>query len=173
MVQRFSVQVDADQFDRLARPTQPVAGITELIWNALDAEADVVTVTIGRNELEGVDVVVVEDDGHGMTHADALRDFRVLGGSWKKGRSTSKTGKRPLHGKEGAGRFRAFAIGGSVEWTTIAADLDGSLAAQESLVPSTPPSSLSTTQNSSAPDRRAPPSPLPGPASMPTGCWVT
>lgn len=128
MVQRFPVQVDADQFDRLARPTQPVAGVTELIWNALDAEADVVTVAIGRNELDGVDIVLVEDDGHGMTHADALRDFRRLGGSWKKSRSTSKNGTRPLHGKEGAGRFRGFAIGGSVEWTTVAADIDGSLA---------------------------------------------
>ncbi len=84
MVERFPVQVDADQFDRLARPTQPVAGITELIWNALDAEANVVTVAIARTDLDGVDVVQVEDDGHGMTHSEALRDFRRLGGSWKK-----------------------------------------------------------------------------------------
>lgn len=127
MVQRFPVQVDADQFDRLARPTQPVTGITELLWNALDAEAEVVTVVIARNELDGVEGVQVEDNGHGMTHTEALRDFRRLGGSWKKSRSTSKNGKRPLHGKEGAGRFRSFAIGRSVEWSTIAAGIDGSL----------------------------------------------
>ena len=82
---------------------QPVAGVTELVWNALDAEADSVSVVIVRNELDGVDFVVVEDDGHGMTHAEVVRDFRRLGGSWKKMRSTSKNGKRPLHGKEGAG----------------------------------------------------------------------
>jgi hypothetical protein len=127
MSERFVVQVDADQFDRLARPTQPLAGITELLWNALDAEAEIVTISIARNELDGVDEVQVEDDGHGMTHADALRDFRRLGGSWKKNRSTSKNGKRPLHGKEGAGRFRAFAIGSSVEWSTVAVDDDDKL----------------------------------------------
>jgi hypothetical protein len=98
-----------------------------LLWNALDAEADVVTVAIARTELDGVDAVQVADDGHGMTHSDALRDFRRLGGSWKKNRSSSKNGKRPLHGKEGAGRFRAFAIGSSVEWSTVVVGGDGKL----------------------------------------------
>ncbi|MCU4185202.1 ATP-binding protein [Acidiferrimicrobium sp. IK] len=127
MVQRFPVQVDADQFDRLARPTQPMAGVVELIWNALDAEADVVTVTVARTDLDGVDIVQVQDNGHGLTHAEALRDFRRLGGSWKKSRSVSKNGTRPLHGKDGAGRFRAFAIGSLVEWTTTTAEIDDSL----------------------------------------------
>lgn len=120
MSKRFVVQVDADQFDRLARPTQPLAGVGELIWNALDAEAESVAVIIGRTELGGVDEVVIRDDGHGMSNADALRDFKRLGGSWKKTRPLSKNGKRSLHGKEGAGRFRAFAIGSAVEWTSIA-----------------------------------------------------
>jgi hypothetical protein len=48
--ERFVVQVDADQFDRLARPTRPVAGAAELIWNALDAEAETVSVTIERTD---------------------------------------------------------------------------------------------------------------------------
>lgn len=129
MSERFVVQVDADQFDRLARPTQPLGGITELLWNALDAEAKTVTVRIVRNELEGVEAVEVEDNGHGMTHDEALRDFRRLGGSWKKLSTNrlSKNGVRTLHGKEGAGRFRAFAIGASVEWDSIASDSDGKL----------------------------------------------
>lgn len=120
MTERFVVQVDADQFDRLARPTQPLAGIAELIWNALDAEAETVNVTIARSELDGVDEVSVTDDGHGMTHDESSRDFRKLGGSWKKTRSTSKNGKRSLHGKEGSGRFRAFAVGSTLEWKSIA-----------------------------------------------------
>jgi hypothetical protein len=118
--ERFPVQVDADQFDRLARPTLPVAGVAELIWNALDAEADSVSVVIDRTELDGVDEVSVTDNGHGMTHDEALRDFKRLGGSWKKHRAQSKNGKRTLHGKEGAGRFRAFAIGYAVNWTSVA-----------------------------------------------------
>lgn len=120
MTERFVVQVDADQFDVLARPTQPLAGIAELIWNALDAEAETVNVTIARTELDGVEEVSVTDDGHGMTHDESSRDFRKLGGSWKKTRATSKNGKRSLHGKEGSGRFRAFAVGSTLEWKSIA-----------------------------------------------------
>lgn len=127
MPERFPVQVDADQFDRLARPTQPVAGVAELIWNALDAEADVVSVTIDRAELDAVDAVTVTDDGHGMTHDDALRDFRRWGGSWKKLRTLSRNGHRTLHGKEGGGRFRAFAIGSTVEWSSVSRRIDGVL----------------------------------------------
>ncbi|MGH2706085.1 MAG: hypothetical protein ACRDJ4_13630 [Actinomycetota bacterium] len=52
MTERFVVQVDADRFDSLARPTQPVAGIAAL-WNALDADAQTVTVVIGRTDLTG------------------------------------------------------------------------------------------------------------------------
>jgi Histidine kinase-, DNA gyrase B-, and HSP90-like ATPase len=125
--ERFVVQVDADQFDRLARPTLPVAGVAELIWNALDAEAEAVSVSIGRTELDAVDVVTVTDSGHGMSHDDALRDFKRLGGSWKKLRAESKNGKRTLHGKEGAGRFRAFAIGSTVEWSSVARRVGGAL----------------------------------------------
>lgn len=127
MTERFVVEVDADQFDRLARPTRPLAGIEELIWNALDAEAESVVVTIDRTALDGVDTVVVTDDGHGMSHDDTTRDFSKLGGSWKKTRPTSKNGKRPLHGREGSGRFRAFALGSTVEWTSVAEDGLGKL----------------------------------------------
>ncbi len=74
MTARFTIQVDADQFDRLARPTQPLPrGVAELVWNSLDTEAEVVTVSIARTELDAVDYVVVADDGHGMTHEDAIR----------------------------------------------------------------------------------------------------
>ncbi|MGE3446669.1 MAG: ATP-binding protein [Microbacteriaceae bacterium] len=131
MASRFTVEVDADQFERLARPTQPLPAVAELVWNSLDAEARAVTVTIARTELGAVECVLVTDDGHGMTNDDALRDFRKLGGSWKKtgtaGRRLSKNGERSLHGSRGEGRFRAFALGRSAVWTTIAGGSDGHL----------------------------------------------
>lgn len=126
---RFAVQVDADQFDRLARPSQPLAGVAELVWNSLDAEAEAVTVSIGRTDLDAVELVVVSDDGHGITYDDAIRDFKLLGGSWKKvgtgGRRLSRNGKRSLHGSQGEGRFRAFALGRTAEWTTVTEGLSG------------------------------------------------
>jgi hypothetical protein len=42
-----------------------------------------------------------------------------LGGSWKKrGARTKKLG-RVLHGQEGRGRFKAFALGGVVDWKVV------------------------------------------------------
>ena len=120
-VRKIPVHVAADQFDRLARPTRPVAAIEELIWNGLDAEADTVEVTLGLTELGAVETVEVADDGHGMSYEDALRDFSALGGSWKQGKSRTRNDLRSLHGKSGVGRFRAFALGREVTWTSYAA----------------------------------------------------
>lgn len=130
MGSRFTVEVDADQFERLARPTQPLPAVAELVWNALDAEASAVTVTIARTDLGAVEYVLVTDDGHGMTNEEAIRDFRKLGGSWKKTGTAgrlSRNGERSLHGSRGEGRFRAFALGRSAAWTTIARDSEGEL----------------------------------------------
>lgn len=127
MSDRFSVQLNPDQFDKLARPTQPVRAVAELLWNSLDAEADKAEVILARTELEAIDSVFVRDNGHGMTQADAKRDFVQLGGSWKKHQLSSKHGRRSLHGKLGEGRFRAFAIGELVEWDTVAETGSGEL----------------------------------------------
>jgi hypothetical protein len=127
MASTFAVRVDIDQFERLARPTQPVPGVAELIWNAVDAEAETVAVILRQNELGAIEDVIVEDTGHGMTHDEVLRDFQHLGGSWKLHQSLSKHGRRTLHGKQGAGRFRAFALGRTAEWTTVAYRPDGEL----------------------------------------------
>src|SRR5829696_8823251 len=66
-----------------------------------------------------------------MTNDEAVRDFQRLGGSWKKtgtqGRRLSKNGLRSLHGCEGEGRFRAFALGRIAEWTTVAENAGGQL----------------------------------------------
>lgn len=127
MPTRLPVQVDADQFDRLSRPTQPLAAVAELVWNALDAEANSVVVSIARTELDAVDHVVILDNGHGMTNAEAVRDFGRLGGSRKRGERASRTGKRTVHGQHGEGRFRAFAVGVNVTWETRAEAFGGGL----------------------------------------------
>jgi len=124
---RFSVRVNSDQFDKLARRTQPVPAVAELIWNGLDAEARHVRVEIEPNDLGGVVAIVVRDDGHGMSNSDAKRDFEFLGGSWKKTSVMTRGGLRVLHGKQGEGRFRAFALGSEVTWDTTARNVLGEL----------------------------------------------
>lgn len=116
---RVEVHVESDHLEKLTRPSRQLAGISELIWNALDAEANEVVVRLVENALEGVDEVEVVDDGHGMTREDVLHDFQLLGGSWKRCRGRSKNDKRIVHGSEGQGRWRAFSIGDLVTWITV------------------------------------------------------
>lgn len=44
-----------------------------MIWNALDAEASLVEVDVLANDIEGVDRVIVRDNGHGMPAASCVR----------------------------------------------------------------------------------------------------
>ena len=71
----------------------------------------------------GLHRIIITDNGIGIPHADAPTLFRNLGGSWKKHGARTKRRDRLLHGQEGRGRFKAFALGGVVDWkTTYARD---------------------------------------------------
>jgi DNA topoisomerase VI subunit B len=86
------------------------------VWNAVDADATKVEIEIERNEL-GMTAVIVRDNGHGLPLPDAPLLFSKLGGSWKRHGSRSKIKNRMLHGQEGKGRFKAFALGRVVDWS--------------------------------------------------------
>jgi hypothetical protein len=112
--QTFDIEIQADLLDKLTRAT-PVQAIAELIWNGLDADAKRVVVETVPDHLEGISKIVVTDDGVGIDHRNAAELFRRLGGSWKKPGAKTKDG-RYLHGQEGRGRFKAFALGRVVDW---------------------------------------------------------
>ena len=57
MSKKFTVQLAADQFDRLARPTQLATAVAELIWNGLDAESERVEVVIERSIADAVEAL--------------------------------------------------------------------------------------------------------------------
>jgi hypothetical protein len=88
------------------------------VWNAIDAEAETVRVTLTRSDLEAIESVAVEDDGHGITSDEVQATFGRIGGSWKALATRSKNDKRGLHGKLGEGRLRAFALGSRVTWVS-------------------------------------------------------
>ncbi|MDR0489277.1 MAG: ATP-binding protein [Propionibacteriaceae bacterium] len=101
----------------------PVKAVFEIIWNCLDADAHAVVVALKRNEAGGITGVSIKDDGHGITPEAAISEFKPVGPSWKSTpRSVSKKEGRPLHGKHGEGRLRAFALGQDVQWVSIAED---------------------------------------------------
>ena len=127
---RYKVRAGKSHLDRYAG--QPaVEALAELIWNALDAEADRVEVRMERGSLgndspEFVTRLWVEDNGHGIEPQTAVERFRMLGDSWKVGLSgRTINGLRVLHGKHGRGRFYAYALGHQVAWHTVWQDREG------------------------------------------------
>lgn len=118
----YAVEIQPDFLERQAK-AQPIAAVAELIWNGLDADATEITVALEGDQLGGLAKVIITDNGHGIPHADAPTLFGHLGGSWKKHGARTKLRNRQLHGQEGRGRFKAFALGCVVDWeVTYAVD---------------------------------------------------
>lgn len=110
----YPVEVQTDFIAKITR-AKPVQALAELIWNSLDADANSVTVTFGYDELDSLSSIAVSDNGRGLSHKNAPAFFGRLGGSWKKPGMRTEGG-RFLHGQEGRGRFKAFALGRLAEW---------------------------------------------------------
>ena len=120
MTRDIRVQAKADYIASLSHAS-PLAAIEELVWNALDADAREVKIDIIQNALGAVEAIRISDDGAGVDIDRIDNTFGGLGGSWKKGRAMTIALKRRLHGRHGRGRFKAFALGGHVEWRTTRA----------------------------------------------------
>lgn len=117
MSKQIYVQAQADHIESLFR-SSPLSAIEELVWNALDANAREVRVDLVTNPLGGVEAVRVADNGTGIDARRADHLFGYLGGSWKRNFNASASDSRTLHGRNGRGRFKAFALGSEVEWRT-------------------------------------------------------
>lgn len=114
---QYAVEVQSDFLEKITR-AKPVPALSELIWNAFDADAKVVDVSFAYNDLDTLDAIAVKDDGEGLPWSEAESCFTSLGGSWKKSKSQTASG-RFLHGQEGRGRFKAFALGRVAEWKIV------------------------------------------------------
>ena len=110
----YTVEVQADFLERQAK-AKPLQAVSELIWNGLDADATEVDVRLEYGEL-GMSKIVIRDDGLGIPYEEAPQLFTRLGGSWKQPGGYTKQKRRMLHGYEGRGRFKVFALGRVADW---------------------------------------------------------
>lgn len=99
--------------------------LAELIWNALDAEASRIAVTVEDDPLGAPAVIAIRDDGHGFSYDEAKEQFLTHGESWKKETRFSPHQRRPLHGRFGRGRFLPYGIAETIEWRSVAKSDDG------------------------------------------------
>lgn len=93
--------------------------VTEIISNAWDADASDVKVTLDVDN----DIIVVEDDGHGMTRADVQGKFLRVGYSRRTHEPTkelSRSGKRHVMGRKGIGKLAMFSLANKITIITRA-----------------------------------------------------
>ena len=104
-MRRVHLEAAEDHVERLARVKDPIGAVKELVWNALDAEATRVEVTLTCSELGAVEKVTVVDNGTGITPEGSVPAFERIGGSWKKMTRRTPNLNRLLHGSTGQGRL--------------------------------------------------------------------
>jgi hypothetical protein len=115
-VEHVSVAVREDFIARQTR-AKPIPALSELIWNALDGDAGSISIEFEHNDLaSGLSKIVIYDDGEGFPRDEANDLFGNLGGSWKRHTRRTRKGGRLIHGQEGRGRYKAFALGRAVTW---------------------------------------------------------
>jgi hypothetical protein len=115
------VQVTAEKdFIESLTASRPIPALAELIWNGFDADSKNVQIFLNFNDMERIESIRVRDYGYGIDPSKVEKLFGSLGNSWK--RAKVRQFGRSLHGKNGKGRFKAFALGEIAEWNTTYKD---------------------------------------------------
>lgn len=97
----------------------PEAAVIELIKNSHDADASYVRVVFHPPLAKGEGLIVIEDDGHGMTLEDIERKWMEPATNDKQERKVSPGG-RQLLGSKGIGRFATARLGRYLEMDSTA-----------------------------------------------------
>ncbi|MCW6675445.1 ATP-binding protein, partial [Aerococcaceae bacterium NML171108] len=92
------------------------AAIVELVKNSYDADANYVKISYQKdnNKL----IIIVEDDGHGMSQETVLKAWMVPSTDYKLREKKSPSG-RIYQGRKGIGRYAASLLGNKLELITI------------------------------------------------------
>ena len=124
--EHISVAVQDDFVERQITRAKPIQALAELIWNGLDGDATSIDVELKHKDLAGeLSQIIVYDNGDGFSRDEAKALFGNLGGSWKRTTRETPRFKRQIHGQEGRGRYKAFALGRAVEWDVCYKAADG------------------------------------------------
>ena len=125
MANILNVKVAHEHIDNNSKAT-PKDAVKELIWNACDADATKVDVSLIRNFhfTEAIEEVIIKDNGHGVKFDDLEILLGFYGRSNKTYTDKSPAGRR-YHGKEGYGRYKSFSVGTFVKWESVYRDTDG------------------------------------------------
>jgi hypothetical protein len=97
----------------------PEAAVIELIKNSHDADASYVRITFVPPLSHDEGMIIIEDDGHGMTLEDVEQKWMEPATTDKRDRKLSPKGRKLL-GSKGIGRFASSRLGRYLELTSSA-----------------------------------------------------
>jgi hypothetical protein len=91
------------------------AVLSEVVANSWDADAEVVDITIGKNE------ITIEDDGCGMSYDDINNKYLHVGYERRNqpGEAVTPNHNRPVMGRKGIGKLSLFSIADTIEIQTL------------------------------------------------------
>jgi len=94
------------------------AVLSEVVANSWDADAEVVDISIGEDE------IIIEDNGCGMTYNDVNDKYLHVGYERRKqpGEAITPVHKRPVMGRKGIGKLSLFSIADIIEIQTMKND---------------------------------------------------
>jgi hypothetical protein len=118
-----NIKISSKGIEKALRKFDYLQAIAEYIWNGFDAEATAVDITLHKNILDGVDQIVIADNGYGIKLKDLEGKFTPFYESEKsvdpdkRGRTTSA-----MHGKNGIGRLTFHHFASEAIWQTTHED---------------------------------------------------
>ena len=92
--------------------------LCEYIWNGFEAGATEVTISYSLNELEGVQDIIISDNGSGINYHELSDTF----GAFLVSQKNSLSLKEKAKANKGKGRFSFSIFSTSAEWHTVFSD---------------------------------------------------
>jgi len=106
-----SAQITAEGIKKHFQNTEPTQALIELVWNGFDANANNVQIIINHNDLGGLDLINIIDDGDGI-------EVRNLENSFGKFNESEKKHDDSTHGSHGRGRLAFHKLCDNATWYT-------------------------------------------------------
>lgn len=106
-----SAQITNEGIKKHFKNYEPVDALYELVWNSLDAKASTVEINIIHNDLDGLDQILVVDNGEGIDVKDQDNNFGKFNES-------SKKHDDDKHGSHGRGRLAFHRLCDDAIWFT-------------------------------------------------------
>ena len=108
---RFNTRLLNEHFGMKKYP-KPARALCELVANSLGAEATRVAINFKLNTLDGIETIIVSDNGYGISRATLEERFSEVG-------ALPAADRQDEFSRFGVGRYAVFRFGATSRWTSV------------------------------------------------------